>query len=338
MKKVSLETIAKQLNISVVTVHKALKNQQGVGPELRSKILELADQLGYVRRVSSPKRNYIHILRKDFLIGTDERYYTTIYYYLNRECTNADSKLFFVVHDILSATMAYVKNLMQETHIDGIFLSGQMDSDLLIEIEKLKIPVVCIDFYSSDYNFYYAYIDNYYAGYTLTKYLIRHGHKHIGFVGDIKFSNAVADRYFGCLRALNKFDIPDRVFHLNSNIERFPDSFELNRNNLPTAFICHCDRAASVLYDKLKVLGYRIPEDISVISFDNTEICDILSPKLTSLGIDKAVFAAQAFRLMDLAQQNKSDGINYIKLNLSLCERESVKDITQPSPFEADND
>ena len=128
------------------------------------------------------------------------------------------------------------------------------------------------------------------------------------------------------------------MFHLNSNIERFPDSFELNRNNLPTAFICHCDRAASVLYDKLKVLGYRIPEDISVISFDNTEICDILSPKLTSLGIDKAVFAAQAFRLMDLAQQNKSDGINYIKLNLSLCERESVKDITQPSPFEADND
>ncbi len=329
MKKVSLETIAKQLGISVVTVHKALKNQQGVGPELRSKILALADQLGYVRHIAAPNRSYIHIIRKDFLISMDERYYTTIYYYLNCECTNAEAKLFFVVHDVLSATMANVKNLMQETQIDGIFLSGQMDKEFLAEIEKLKIPIVCIDFYSSDYKFNYVYIDNYYAGYTLTKYLIQHGHRHLGFVGDIKFSNAVADRYFGCLRALNKFNIPDAVFHINANIERAPDSFELDRENLPTAFICHCDRAASILYEKLKKLGLSIPNDVSIISFDNTEICDILSPKLTSLGIDKTVFASQAFRLMEMALQNKTSKINYIKLNLSLYERESVKQLTE---------
>lgn len=322
MKKISLETIAKQLNVSIVTVHKALKNQHGVGPELRKKIIDLAAELGYA--TPTPELNFIHIIQKDFLISMDEQYYMTIYYHLNRACTLAGAKLYFVAHDMLSATTATLRNLMQEKSITGIFLSGQMDRELLSEIEKLKKPVVCIDFYSSDYNFNYIYIDNYYAGYTLAKYLIKQGHRRIGFVGNIKFSNAIADRYFGYLRALNRFNI-EWSYHINENIERTYTTINFDSENLPTAFICHCDRAASILYSQLQKIGIRIPEDISVISFDNTDICEILTPKLTSFGIDKEIFAKQAFQLMKQAIQKKANSLNYIKLNLSLYERESVR-------------
>ena len=74
-----------------------------------------------------------------------------------------------------------------------------------------------------------------------------------------------------------------------------------------------------------KRLKERFGDDVSVISFDNTDICQILSPKLTSLGIDKKVFAVQAFNLMQQAVAKKANGLNYVKLNLSLYERESVR-------------
>lgn len=325
MKKVSLETIAKQLNVSAVTVHKALKNQSGVSPELRKKIIDLADELGYVRPNLASALNFVYIIQKDFLLSASEQYYTVIYYHLNQECAKTGSKLHFVVHDRLTATMANLRSLSQESAIDGFFISGQIEKALLAEIDKLKKPVVCIDFFSSDFPFNYVYVDNYYAGYTLTKYLITHGHKQICFVGDIKFSNAIADRYFGYLRALNKFDLSAEGLHINSNPERIAAMPEFDFCRFPTAFICHCDRAASVLYARLEKTGRHIPDDVSVISFDNTEICQVLSPQLTSFGVDKKVFAAQAFDQMQHSLNKRSGDLNYVKLNLSLYERDSVK-------------
>ena len=234
------------------------------------------------------------------------------------------------MHDSLSATLANFKTLQQETPIDGIFISGQIEKSLLAEVAKLAKPVVCADFFSSDFPFYYVYVDNYYAGYTLTKYLIQRGHRRICFVGDIKFSNSIADRYFGYLRALNRFNVSESL-HINSNIERSFTTPEFNFKEMPTAFVCHCDRAASILYMHLEKLGYRIPEDISIIGFDNTDICQVLSPQLTSFGIDKELLASHAFQLMEHALQKKGkNDLNYVKLNLDLYERDSVADISLP--------
>lgn len=333
MKKVSLSTIANQLGVSTVTVHKALKGQSGVSPALRDRINALADELGYERpRQASESLNFIHIIQKDFLLSANEQYYTVIYYYLSRECAKIGATLHFVVHDTLSATLANLKSILHDTPINGIFIAGQIERGLLAEIAKYKLPVVCIDFFSSDYPFNYIYVDNYYAGYTLTKYLIGRGHKRICFVGDIKFSNAIADRYFGYLRALNRFNIGEHI-HINENIERSYSALKLDFDEMPTAFICHCDRAASVLYKLLEKQGCRIPEDVSVIGFDNTEICSVLSPRLTSFGVDKEALASNAFQLMQKAiGKSEGPGLNYIKLNLDLFERESVFDLTSKAP------
>lgn len=326
-KKVSMATIAEKLNVSTVTVHKALKNQSGVSAELRQKILDLADELGYERPEQQPHPlNFVHLIQKDFLLSESEQYYTVIYYYLSRACAGIGAKLHFVVHDSLPATIANIKSLMKETTVDGVFISGQIERALLFEIEKLDLPVVCVDFFSSDYDFNYIYVDNYYASYTLTKYLINRGHRRICFVGDIKFSNAIADRYFGYLRALNRYDIPENL-HINENIERSFSAVEPDIGEMPTAFICHCDRAASVLYAYLEKRGLRIPDDVSVISFDNTDICRVLTPRLTSFGVDKELLASHAFQLMQRAMKRRGkDDLNYIKLNLTLYERDSVKD------------
>ncbi len=331
MKKVSLETIAKKLNVSAVTVHKALKNQQGVSDKLRLQIINLANELGYESPAPPILNNYVHIIHKKFLLGADEQFYTPIYYYLSQECTKRNGKMYLIVHDTVAVTIQNLKTLFNETSIDGIFISGQIEKELLTEIEKFRKTVVCIDFFSSDFKFNYVYVDNYYAGYTLAKYLIRLGHRRLCFIGDISFSDAIADRYFGCLRALNKFRISEPCLHINTNIEREQNLTELDLPSSPTAFICHCDRAASILYNHLKMKGLNIPNDVSVISFDNTDLCNLLSPSLTSVGIEKEAFATQAFSMMQQALQGKTHNLNYIKLNLSIYERDSVKSLNQPS-------
>ena len=331
MKKVSLSTIAKQLNVSTVTVHKALKNQAGVSDALRQQIIDLADELGYIpSNPLAPTQNFICIINKDFLLSVNEQYYTRIFYHLSHECSKSGASLHLVVHESVSATMASIRGLTQESPLSGIFIAGQIDTRLLDEIAKLGKPVVCIDFYSNDYPFNYVYVDNYYAGYTLTKYLIKRGHKKICFVGDIKFSNAIADRYFGYLRALNKYDLSTEARHINQNIERSFQNPDIELSQGATAYICHCDRAAAALYSVIEQSEKKIPEDLSVISFDNTDICQVISPKLSSLGISKEVFAIQALSLMQQARQKKRPGdINYVKLNLTLYERDSVADAAE---------
>ena len=74
MKKVSLATIANQLNVYTDTVHKALKNQSGVSDALKKRILDLADELGYVRpNASAPTQNFVYIINKDFLLSVNEQ-------------------------------------------------------------------------------------------------------------------------------------------------------------------------------------------------------------------------------------------------------------------------
>jgi LacI family transcriptional regulator len=328
MKKVSLSTIAKQLNVSAVTVHKALKNQQGVSDKLRLKIIETAERLGY-KPPSAIKQNadFIFLIHKNFILSPNEQFYSEIYHHLNLECMLVNAKLHLIVHEGLKSTAAHFKTAMSDTIIDGIFISGQIDSETLEYIGGMKMPTVCVDFYSSDYSFDYIYADNYYAGYILTKYLIKKGHKEIGFIGNINFSNAIADRYFGYLRALNKYGIAASAqLHINHNIET--DGYAVSFAKRPTAYICHCDRAAAFLYDQIKEKGLSIPDDISVIGFDNTDICEHLQPKLTSFGIERSRYASQALKTM-LARTSKQKAVNnYIKLKLDLIEKKSLKTLS----------
>ena len=85
------------------------------------------------------------------------------------------------------------------------------------------------------------------------------------------------------------------------NYNRDTDSYMLEivlPQDLPEAFICHCDRAAYYFMEKLKIENIKIPEQVALISFDNTELAEATTPPLTSVQIDKKAFAEKAFELM----------------------------------------
>ena len=171
------------------------------------------------------------------------------------------------------------------------------------------------------------FIDNYQLSFAITEYLIRKGHKRIAFVGNINASSTIADRYYGYRKALMKHEVRFiSSWHVNHNLENTKGVFGLNfMDNTITAIVCHCDACAQSVYNELMLKGLKIPEDISIISFDDTPLCESLIPNLTSAGVKKEVFAQKALNAM--LERINSNKHPFMQLRPVLTERKSVKDL-----------
>ena len=296
--KVTMEKIAKTLNISKVSVHKALNDLPGVSGKLKETILNTAENLGYVYkpRTDKPQKIFCYLIPQKYFFF-NENFYTKIFYHLDVKCKNHNDKI-----DLLLLNDDAVINPADFEKYDGIFIAGEIGHEnfqKFIGIHKTR-PVVCIDYFSYKYPFHYIFIESYLTSYHLVETLIKMGHRKIGFVGNIDYASTVADRYFGYVKALQKNNItPNKNWHINENIEKVSDLNDIPLpDELPSVFFCYCDLAAKKLQHKLSSIGVKIPEDVSLIGFDDTDVCTETVPALSSAGVAKNNIAKEAFSVM----------------------------------------
>ena len=288
-KSVKMSDIAAHVGVSTVTVSKALSGQKGVSESMRAEIIKLADEMGYVppasRHASDAEHGYnIGVLINEMFLGK----YSSFYWQMYQEVTTkAASKGCFVMLEVVKAVEEegrVIPKLMSERKIDGMIIIGRMEHDYLLALREKGIPTVYIDFY--DDTECDAIISNgYFGSYRLTQYLYQLGHRSIAFVGTVDATESIADRYWGYRKSMlqNKLDIPDEWLipdrnSVTGNLNRsmtwdIPDP-------MPTAFVCNCDLTASYLIKNLESRGYKVPDDISVVGFDN-----FLFPGLSDIGI-----------------------------------------------------
>jgi LacI family transcriptional regulator len=328
MDKVTLASIANKMGVSTVAVFKALNDKKGVSEDLRKKIKAYAKSVGYEVKSSHLELNqkrFLFFIAKDFFLTPLEQFYSTIFYFLTAECNQINSTLQVCFLDP-SNTIDGIKNDLQSFKPDGVFVASEIPVSVLSFFQSAGVPTVFIDFYSPLLSCNYVFVNNYETSYMLTKHLIGKGHKRIGFVGDISRTSAVADRFFGYQKALNEeHQLFQESWHINKNIERETERIELPVfEQMPTAFICHCDAAAQTLYALLAARGLKVPDDVSVVSFDNNTLCDILVPKLTSIGPHKDSYAKRALSVMiDALNGKHSDA----QIRSHLVERDSVRSL-----------
>lgn len=321
---VTMEAIAKRLGISKVSVHKAMNSLPGVSPALKEKILSTAQQMGYVfkPKTEQPKRTYGYVLPQKYFFS-NENFYTTIFYYLDIECKNHNDKLELVIinNDAVLSSRDFEK-------YSGIFIAGEIGHDNFSELVKLHEahPVVCIDYFSYKYPFHYVFIESFRTSYHLTETLIKMGHRNIGFVGDIDYASTISDRYLGYLKALMKHGIaPQKEWHVNENVEKMPISEITLPKDLPSVFFCYCDMAAKQLQQKLIASGISVPDDISLVGFDDTELCKEMTPQLTSVGVSKLTIAKESYSIMHRAFLSNRQIINELFPNIIM--RDSIKNL-----------
>ena len=327
--KVTLQQIADELGTSKVSVSRALNNKPGISVELRNKVFEKAKVYGYdIQTQNDCQINSLaFVIPKRFFLEIDQ-FYTVIYFHLNHLCQVRNIILTAITFTPEEEQNGKLPPQLTKSKFDGIFVAGASSRQFLESVAALNLPTVFIDFEKSHIEISHVLADNYSIGYEVTDFLIQNGHKEIGFVGDYKNNQNICDRYMGYQKALilnGLFHVPQYdIVNNDFRTGLYTLNFDMPQT-LPTAFVCTCDMAAYYLYEKLKMMRIRIPEDVSVISFDNTDICNNMIPTLTSMNIDKNDFANLAFEQLIKQISNPLAGALKLFVRTKLIIRDSVK-------------
>ena len=295
-KNVTMRDIAKKVGVSTVTVSKALTDKDGVGSELRAVIKATAEEMGYTYSGIGDGfrrgRSYnIGVIVEEHYVDNSTTvfpFYMKMYNSINKQMSQFHYSV--IMEAITSKMLAEhrMPDIVTERKVDGVIVLGQMKSDYLKVLRENKLPVVYLDFYDRTMEVPSVINDNMYGTYMLTNYLVVMGHKKIAYVGSIDATASILDRYLGYYRSLltHQLKMPDDYIIPDRDEEGYFIDLKMPED-MPTAFVCNCDGTANLLMKVLTKKGYRIPQDISVVGFDNYSAeFDYNLPKLTTIEVN----------------------------------------------------
>lgn len=314
---ISMQDIAEALNISKVTVSKALRGQKGVSEAVRLQVQKKAREMGYQASEQKVVGQFAFLVSKRFFLETDS-FYTKMYYELSKMLQQREATVTLIVVRSMEEKEKQLPLQLTGGTYQGLFIAGEMSTEYVKVIRDLGIPTVLLDFDIPELSLPAVLTENFYWGRRVTEYLIQHGHTDIGFVGCPGDTDSITDRYFGYRKALMEHGLHYHREWTVSNHKNetgiYTSAVELPEL-LPTAFVCHCDMAAYYLTMTFQARGIQ---DISLISFDNTELASSMEPSLTSVSIDLRNFAQLALECL-----GTTGGRHFVQTEL--VERDSVK-------------
>lgn len=334
MRKVTIKDVANETGLSIATVSYAMSGKKVLPPETVKLVTDAIEKLGYVKNISasslvSNKSNLIGVVIPQTEPGRAMVFENPFYsemlssieynarlqgYHVIVSGTNADEKYF---------------NLAKQRNMDGVIVIGAYPEDFYEGLERSNIPIVLVDSYLENHEYKEVKLDEVYGGYLATKYLIQHGHKKIAFMsGMIKDGGVSEKRYQGYIKAIQENNIPvNSNYVFNGNVD-FEDAGVLARKIVEetdcTAIFCMADIMAVGAIKELNRMNVKIPEEMSVIGFDNLNIANYCTPGLTTIGQDIFKKGKMAVDLLCKAIDNNDEQQEECILPVEIVERESV--------------
>lgn len=335
---VTMKDIADRIGVSIVTVSKALNDKDGVSEELRAKIKSIASEIGYryniaARSMKEGLSYNIGVIIAERFAGPNQSFYLQFYQHITRILEQVD---YYGILHILSSEdeeQLQLPKIYYERNVDGFIVLGQLNRDYINVLQETDVPYVFLDFYTDQTEVDAIISDNFFGVYEMTNYLINQGHKKIAFVGSIYSTSSIQDRFLGYYKSLlehhirlnKQYVIPDR------NDRGVYIDLILPQEDMPTAFVCNCDQVAYNLINTLKKLGYRVPEDCSVVGFDNDIYATLTEPNLTTFEVDVEEMCRTAVKL--IVEKVKDHHVRYgrVLVKGNIIYRDSVAPITMES-------
>ena len=284
---VTMSDIAKEMGVSTVTVSKALSDKDGVSDSLREKIKEKAVEMGY--RYNSMAKSIKDGISGNVGVLVSERYFSDNAFYSNlykRNVLDLNALGYSCILEIVSRSdqeNGILPTMVTNNKVDGIIILGHLRSQYIYKLSELGIPYIFQDFYDERYDVDSVVSDNVYGCYVLTNYLFKKGLTKLAFLGDIHATSSIMDRYLGYYKSLLEHDVEIRKDWIISDRDEAANYDSVNLPaEMPQAFVCNCDESAYKLVIQLKEQGYRIPEDISVVGFDDFIYATFSNPQLTT--------------------------------------------------------
>lgn len=332
-----VKDIAEALGISPATVSLVLNNRQGVSDETRQKVLQMVEEMGYSANVLSKpalrnNRNIRFVIyKKHGLVVADTPFFSALMEGIEQEARDAGYNILVsYIHEKEASKMESLR-ILEENPQDGmLLLATEMQDEDLVPFTRLGVPLVALDNGFSSVKIDAVLIGNENGTYEAVKYLIDQGHTEIGHISSSVRIRNFEQRKNGFNAALSDHGIKlskKYTVEIDSTLEgAYKDmcQFLASRPVLPTAFFADNDIIALGAIKALRENGYSIPQDVSIIGFDDLPFCEMFEPSLTTVKVyNRSMGQIAVKRLLDKIQNRPEEYIK-IEVGTSLVVRSSV--------------
>ncbi len=334
--KATIRDVAAAAGVSAATVSYVLNGKKKVSEQTKNMILDVIKELEYVpdlnaKSLSVKDTKLIGIVVPQTEPGSTLMFRNNFYgEILGSIEYHARQYGYHVLVSATDVTEDYL-NLIRERNLDGVIIIGTYQSEFFEQLRQLDIPVVMVDSYCTHNCFHEVRIDDQKSSYLATKYMLEAGHREVGFVCGLLHENGVMQKRFrGYQQALDEYHIPfkqEYVFEGNvdydSGVEIAGKIVEL-RDKM-TAVVASADMFAIGLMKGFYEAGIRVPQDISIMGFDDLDISAYMTPGLTTVRQEISLKGEYAVNL--LVQNMADHGMEKVTeiLPVRIVERDSVR-------------
>lgn len=302
---ITLKDIAQELGVSASTISKAINDRPGVSGEMRQKILQAIEEKNFRPKyrgggLSKDKTTNINLLVRINQSVEADPFYSLITEGISTELQNQRCNLLYYVMNERHLEETVFEEIFETNHVSGtIFVGADFDNALFEKVALLDVPVVTVD--NQYRGFGSVNTDNYTGALEAMNHLVELGHEQIIFLSGPLKHKSIKQRHNGYEDIMKKRFPASRPLVIECDGVSVNDGYEAIRScgNIDfTAVFAATDKLAIGGIKALKERGYRIPQDISFVGFDDIEWGLHTEPPLTTIRTAKHQMGALAAQLL----------------------------------------
>ncbi|MCY6369242.1 LacI family DNA-binding transcriptional regulator [Clostridium ganghwense] len=333
--KPTIRDVAKKANVSVATVSRVLNNQDGYSEKTKEKVLEAIKELGYkpnaiARGLANKSTQTIGVLVPD----VSTMFLSKILNGIEITAHKKDYSVIICNTGILGERIIDYLNILSEKRVDGlIIVSLPMKNEYHEAISSMNVPCILVSTMSYRYQLPYVKVDDRQAAYNATQFLIERGHKKIAMISGTKdefiAGKSRVDGYIDALRdyglSIDESLIKYGDFSYRSGIKCMEELLEEGIEKFTAIFAASDDMAVGALsmaYQR----GIKIPDELSIIGYDNTQIAEMSIPPLTTVAQPFYEMGEKAAEKLVHMIESKGKAENIIMPHY-IQERSTVKEV-----------
>jgi len=348
---ITVKDVARQADVSVGTVSRVFNNHANVTEDVRQRVLEAAAKIGYFgpRGQDTHSRENSRTLREigfifsssiDSTSVTANPFWSHILYGVESEARKSNIKVTYRTLGDLVQTPQLLLTALYEMKLGGILLVGPSEPETVRLIQDMRMPLVLVDNYVPGLSVDSVLGDNFEGARTAVDYLISEGHRRIAFIGGpliesgsrpINKIYTIERRASGYRTALLDAGLPVNYdiyeatnLSTDGGYEACKRLLEQSSTNNFSAIFCANDEIAIGAMKALREAGRSVPEDVSLVGFDDIAMVEHLTPALTTVRINKEALGSTAVKSL-LARATDFDAVSVTSmLEVELIKRASV--------------
>jgi LacI family transcriptional regulator len=336
-KKSTINDVAKLSGVSVSTVSLVMNNKPGVSQETRTRVFEAAETLNYQLKPAANDGKSSRLTTIGMIVKTDpdmapqaNPFYSKVILGIESGCRQYGINLLFATLPVDGENHPVeVPSLLSGDLADGLLLVGAFVDETILSLPSRRTPpIVLVDGYSNTESYDMVISDNFKAAYQAVDYLIQKGHRHIGLIGgDAHGYPSIKERRDGYFRALKEHGIA-KTYAANFNINH-PEADQhvmalLTEHPEVTALFCVNDHVGSASIKAVQALGKCVPDDVSIVGYDDTFLAAHSLPAMTTMHVDTAAMGHAAVSLLSLRLDHPESARMTLTVHSHLVERDSV--------------